>query len=66
MPEYYDPNATKKNLPCILNGCRPCNDGMKYCHDHGKPAGGLADSIPGHCKECGEFILNKSDRRGLF
>lgn len=65
MSEWYNTDE-KRHLTCIMSGCRPCL-AKKFCIPHDKPCKDNAPSIPLHCKECGEFIMNeKKDTRGMF
>lgn len=64
--EWYDPTQTKRTLVCTLNGCKPCGAKL-YCREHDKPCKENAPSIPHHCEECGEFIMDeKRDTQGMF
>lgn len=66
MSKWYDADNTKKGLDCLLSGCKPC-DVQLYCRSHDKPAKGNIPSLPGHCKECGEYIYDPvRDTRGMF
>ena len=63
---WYNPEETKRQLTCIMNGCKPCGAPL-YCRTHDKPAKGNIPSLPGHCQECGEYIYDSvRDTRGMF
>ena len=62
--DWYDPNSTKKQLQCLLNGCKPCS-ATAFCNEHDKVAGRAGPSVPDHCKECGEFIMDDQNRGGF-
>lgn len=64
--DWYNVEDTKKQLTCILNGCKICN-ALVYCRSHDKPANGTAPGIPSHCDQCGEFIYDEQrDTKGMF
>lgn len=66
MPDIYDPSATKRQLTCIMNGCKPCTAKL-FCREHDKPVKGNIPSLPEHCGECGEYIYDiKRDTKGMF
>ena len=62
--DWYNPNESKKDLSCIMNGCIPCTVPM-YCTSHDKPA--AVASVPGHCSRCGNWLYDpKRDTKGIF
>ena len=63
--EQYDHSETKKQLTCIMNGCKVCK-ARGYCTEHEKPDHANAPSIPQHCKECGDWIYNDQEKKGMF
>jgi hypothetical protein len=64
--EWYNPDATKKQLTCIMNGCKICESKL-YCKEHDKPCKGNIPSLPPHCSFCGEYIYDPSrDTKGMF
>lgn len=63
--EFYDAGKTKKQLTCIMNGCKVCPQ-RGYCSTHEKPDGQNAPGIPEHCGECGDWIYNAREQKGMF